>query len=1155
MKDQRRLSIDRPVWCHLLVVFIIIYVLFQFCSLPANAYPWDPMMCSFEKEIPIGFSEEYMLPPNVLLLIDTSGSMTFIPGHDGESEGGWTLGDGSRPLCVKEVNGNWRGGNDAIYFGKDMYSSNNDPEDINNYHPLLTYINDDLSDINPDIDDLSSVITVTQDIFSGLSNKDSYFASDSNGNYLYPNDSRMYQLKLVLWRIFNNYSLISNLRIGLSTFYQDRDWNESDWYEWEPERDTDRQNITWEGSSSWSFADLKVEFGNTQDTDHLNELKQWFDGIETYYQDGGYQNDELRADGHTPLAYSITNSSNGSDCALDYFADQDVIQGWCQENWLIILSDGADTAVSPTSERASEPYVRVKSLYDQSSNWYFRVNNKNISIQPVKTLVIGLIDPDSTDPDIIELKTTLNQMADYGDDGIDNDSQEAYFANDVASLLTAFESIFTTIQEKKGSGSAPLISPGSRVSGDTASVYVAPFLPDSDGDGQWEGYLEKYSLVDGVIPDTPDWDAGQILDSVLYSDRSIYTVDWNSSSNLVDFSRDNISSLKQLIFDKPNLYDRERSNQEDEYSLEDWADFIDWVRGSADSGSGERWKLGDIYHSGLVEVGAPQGNNPLSSYVSFSTENVSRDELLYVQANDGMLHAFNSNDNNEGEAGSERWAFVPPNVLYAGKLVGLKGNYDLRGRHEKWLDFNHSDTGVSVPRYMLDGPIVVEDVFDENEGESGSWKTILLAELGYAGAGMYAIDVTDPDSPEFLWAIDNAIYYNNEEPEVYLGWDSSNGKTLSNESSFVCYWNTGQSESVSFDVYSHNDESIPSDLDYRDLQFTLSVPAIGSIMMPDQNEAEEKWVALMGNGTNMGITGGGNENTGTLYVIDILTGKILKIITKDDLPSANMKQVVTPVSVLKTNNSQRIEKFYFGDDDGTVTEITAGEVWSYRTIINVQGASGLSYGIELGSFNGDTWLFFMTGDLDPKVVKESNNDYFVACNADNPEVPFESNNKLSLIDPSDPESLSSASDPGWYFELTGSPVTPPKLYGGYIFLSTFVENEEDLCEVGDSRLYVLDALTGMGAWENSSEENVKYIDLAGVQISGITITDGKVYIGAIGHEGQGTETLPEELGGLNPSFDNNLLVFDVPDVVGSGGNINIESGQMIPRYWREWIRR
>jgi hypothetical protein len=45
------------------------------------------------------------------------------------------------------------------------------------------------------------------------------------------------------------------------------------------------------------------------------------------------------------------------------------------------------------------------------------------------------------------------------------------------------------------------------------------------------------------------------------------------------------------------------------------------------------------------------------------------------------------------------------------------------------------------------------------------------------------------------------------------------------------------------------------------------------------------------------------------------------------------------------------------------------------------------------------------------------------------------------------------------------------------------------------------------------------------------------------------------MGGLGPSFENNLLVFDVPDPVGSEGNINIESGQMIPRYWREWIRR
>ena len=1116
---------------------------------PVESYSWDPMMCSFEKEIPMGFSEEYMLPPNVLLLLDTSGSMTFGP----EGENDYTLGDGSRPLCVKEYSGNWRVGNNAVYFGKDIDSANNDPSIENNYHPNLRYIEEQLASGITDSEAVEQVTISAFDDFSE-SEKDNYFAKDQEERYLFPNDSRMYKLKLVLWKIFSNYSLISNLKVGMATYDQNKDWEMSDWYESPPVRSyySNRQNISWKGGGN--YADLKVDFENTSNPDHIESITQWFDGIETYYNSEGYINDELRADGATPLAASIYNSGGSANSAYEFFEDE--IEGWCQENWLIVLTDGADT-------EWGNPVNAVRDLYNESSEWDVRIGNERHPVIPVKTFVIGLIDPD----EMADLRDTLNDMADYGDDGEDNNSQQAYFADDVEGLLDAFESIFTTIQEKKGSGNAPLISPGSKLSGETAtaSVYVAPFTPDADDDGQWEGHLEKYSLVDDTIPEEPDWDAGLMLDEKFSATRNIYTVDWTSSRNPVEFDTGIRDSLKDLMLLSNTgtttgdvsigwpWFGSWQMEIMNEYTDDDWELFINWVRGRTDDGSDERWKLGDIYHSGLSEVGPPLGQNPDFSYATFKAEKASRDELLYVQANDGMLHAFNAEDNlDQGiQGGSERWAFISPNVLYGGKLLGLKGHYELFDwRQFEFLEFDDAGYGSSVARYMLDGPLVVEDVFDPNEGEEGSWKTVLLAELGYAGAGMYALDVTDPDSPEFLWALENAVYESSDDdvPDVFLGWNSVRGQKLNNSRSYVCHWEADGSGNVSLSEYAHDADDLPADLDYRDLQFSLSVPAVGKVTVPTQTGSESKWVAIFGNGSNLGITGGGNENTGRVYVVDILTGRILKTITGSDLSSSNLKQVVSPISVLRTNNRQEINTFYFGDDDGTVTEVNIGDVWSYNEIVNVQASGGLSYGIELGSFNGDTWVFFATGDIDPKVVKGSK-DYFVACNAsDESNLPLE-----DLTD--DPESLHDASDPGWYFELTGKPVAQPKLYGGYLFFSSFVPNEEDLCKVGSSRLYIMDALTGEGAWENSSGENVKYVELEGVQVSGITISNGKVYLGAIGHEGEGTDNLPDEMGGLDPSFKNNLLVFDVPDPVGSEGNINIESGQMIPRYWREWRRR
>ena len=78
--------------------------------------------------------------------------------------------------------------------------------------------------------------------------------------------------------------------------------------------------------------------------------------------------------------------------------------------------------------------------------------------------------------------------------------------------------------------------------------------------------------------------------------------------------------------------------------------------------------LGDIYHSQIVEVGAPSANTLYTStnqeayyrakngYRTWANSLSERPRTLYVGANDGMLHAFNS------KTGKEEWAFVPPFV-------------------------------------------------------------------------------------------------------------------------------------------------------------------------------------------------------------------------------------------------------------------------------------------------------------------------------------------------------------------------------------------------------------------------------------------------------------------------------------------------------------
>ncbi len=64
-------------------------------------------------------------------------------------------------------------------------------------------------------------------------------------------------------------------------------------------------------------------------------------------------------------------------------------------------------------------------------------------------------------------------------------------------------------------------------------------------------------------------------------------------------------------------------------------------------------KLGDIVSSDPLYIGAPSSNNQTASYVAFAQTYASRPPMIYVGANDGMLHAFNAT------TGNELFAYIP----------------------------------------------------------------------------------------------------------------------------------------------------------------------------------------------------------------------------------------------------------------------------------------------------------------------------------------------------------------------------------------------------------------------------------------------------------------------------------------------------------------
>jgi len=1051
----------------------------------------------FYKPIPPLYEND--LQPNVLLLIDTSGSMTFGPENDVS-----TYGDGSRSV-------DYHFSRPQFYYGHDLLSNNNDPSETGNYHPNLLYIPQ--SEIDKIVDEQGS--SALSWLGQQHQNDD---PPDGYSRYKYPNDSRLYKTKLVLEEIFSDQQLVSGLRVALATYDQDYTSNGAwaDWYSFPRYGSYETQILHY--STGGARARLREGFGSSDNPSHLSNLVRWFDGIEA---EG---NPELRAQGATPLAASIygARSSGWSwtwdkevDSAVKFFEEDSVIQAWCQQNYLIVLTDGADTEIG-------DPVDAVKKLYDEAKtgDWPRFFGRKAL---PVKTLVIGLIDPDEMD----DLAEILEEMADYGWDGEigaadpDDPGPGAFFAKDLDGLLSAFQTIFSLIQASQATGGAPMVSPARTEAGES-SVYVASFLPQNFR--QWKGHFYRFNITEEGMEDSFEWDAAVSLNNRSLDNRLICTVDWEGSTGATPGDFGNGTNFVGFNSTAASTFADEMAPEGYVIPSGFLDKFIGWVRGydewNESPGSGRRYMFPDIYHGGVTEIGAPSASYPSTTYAEFANDNKNRQKRLYFQSNSGMLHAIDPESD-----GFEKWAFIPPNILARGRLLGLKAYFENQG------SVNLLDGTPSVPRYLLDGPLVAEDVV-----LTGGWSTVLFGCLGYGGHGMYALDVTDPDDPVFLWAVENNVV----SPD-----DSS---VLPGEERKIHYWQKDTTVKVQHTSYAHEDVNEDDELDYRALYKTLSTPVIAyaKSLAYDNDLWESRWIAAMGNGHPGKFDDIFSE--GFVYFIDIENGEILKKLKAEDNSGDNiLKPVCAPVSGFSSSIASRVlDYLYAADTDGNVFQWTANDHWENHMQIYEapEDESGITYRMDVGMVDGERWLFYQTGDMEN--LNDSGTAFRVyALNTE--EAYYDDPLEIDDLQEISPTGGTSSTEAGWYMTFAMDPAeipsTPVTFYNGYLLFATFAESD-DPCELGDSKIYAMEAETGEGVWDSDA----KFVELPGLHITGITVFDDKVYFGIVGFA---TEQDVRDVLGQTAVLSNNVLSFDLPEEIPSGE----EPGQGADTgviFWKEW---
>lgn len=313
-----------------------------------------------------------------------------------------------------------------------------------------------------------------------------------------------------------------------------------------------------------------------------------------------------------------------------------------------------------------------------------------------------------------------------------------YFsARNPESLVNGLTAALGSIESSDGSGAAAATSNLEPISGDNA-IYIASYRTV-----YWDGELAAQSIDIGTgeISTTVTWKAAGLLDGKIASDgksdtRTIYT---SSAKALIDFQFSNLSTTQKAYFNNSQLsqykdwgataiadgtqeqlvkYIRGQNRYENQERLS--SDYGDYSRLYRDRSS----TLGDIVHSQPVYVKGPQYSFGDSGYADFKKAQAGRTPTVYVAANDGMLHAF------DASTGQENWAYVPPMIMP-----------NLWRLADENYTTNH--------RYFVDGPLTVSDIQD-----GSTWKTILVGALGKGGRGYFALDITDPAKPSYLWTYD-----------------------------------------------------------------------------------------------------------------------------------------------------------------------------------------------------------------------------------------------------------------------------------------------------------------------------------------------------------------------------------------------------------------
>ena len=302
-------------------------------------------------------------------------------------------------------------------------------------------------------------------------------------------------------------------------------------------------------------------------------------------------------------------------------------------------------------------------------------------------------------------------------------------------------------------------------------------------------------------------------------------------------------------------------------------------------------------HSEFLCAG-PQDTDSNGTIDSCSSGTFNRTPMLYVGANDGMLHAFDARIN-VATGGREKFAYVPDLVF-----------------DDLWKLTSQSFVNGSY----VDGDLVHADTFYD-----AAWHTLLVGGVRTGGQGFFALDVTNPDA---ITTEDNTL------------------------ASQLVRWEFGDTNTAS--GIADGDTGANGD---PDMGFSYSKPVITKVNLKGSDASSAnpsstgRWVVIFGNGYNAMYGDGATSATGNavLFVVDAETGALIKKLDTgvglgDGQDPTQANGLSSPAAV-------------FNDDDLTTDYVYAGDLFGNLWKFDISSEDLADWKIAYSDASGPAPLF------------------------------------------------------------------------------------------------------------------------------------------------------------------------------------------------------